>query len=44
MTKGRKITYEERIEIVEDCLGNGQDYLATVDKYRVSYQQIYSWV
>jgi len=44
MTKGRKTTYEERIEIVEDCLKNGQDYNATAKKYNVSYQQVYSWV
>lgn len=44
MTKGRRTTYKERIDIVEDCLSNGQDYLATAEKYEVSYQQIYSWV
>ena len=44
MTKGRKTTYEERIEIVSDCLENGLDYMATATKYEVSYQQIYSWV
>jgi transposase-like protein len=44
MTKGRKTTYEERIEIVEDCLKNGQDYNATAKKHNVSYQQVYSWV
>lgn len=44
VTNGRKTTYEERIEIVEDCLKNGQDYTATAEKYKVSYQQVYSWV
>lgn len=44
VTKGRKTTYEERIEIVEDCLKNGQDYNATAAKYKASYQQVYSWV
>jgi transposase-like protein len=44
VTKGRKTTYEERIEIVEDCLKNGQDYHTTAQKYKVSYQQVYSWV
>ncbi|HEY5575828.1 MAG TPA: transposase [Clostridiaceae bacterium] len=44
VTNGRKTTYEERIEIVEDCLKNGQDYTATSEKYKVSYQQVYSWV
>lgn len=44
MAKGRKTTYEERVEIVEYCLKNGQDYNAAAAKYEVSYQQVYSWV
>lgn len=44
MTKGRNTAYEERVEIVSYCIENGTDYAATVEKYGVSYQQIYSWV
>ncbi len=44
MTKGRKTTLEERIESVEYCIEHGKDYPATIGKYGVSYQQIYSWV
>ena len=44
MTKGRTTTYEERIEIVSFCIERGNDYTATIEKYGVSYQQIYSWV
>lgn len=44
MTKGRKTTQEERVEIVSHCVANGKDYGATIEKYQVSYQQIYSWV
>ena len=44
MTKGRNTTYEERVEIVSYCIENGNDYTATIEKYSVSYQQIYSWV
>ena len=44
MTKGRNTTYEERVEIVSYCIENGNDYTATIEKYGVSYQQIYSWV
>lgn len=44
MTKGRKTTYEERIEIVSFCIENQKDYQLAVDTYHVSYQQIYSWV
>lgn len=44
MTKGRKTTLDERIEIVSYCIANSKDYDATIQKYKVSYQQIYSWV
>lgn len=44
MTKGRLTTLEERIEIVSHCIANGKDYGAAIEKYGVSYQQIYSWV
>ena len=44
MTKGRNTTYEQRVEIVSYCIENGNDYTATIEKYGVSYQQIYSWV
>lgn len=44
MTKGRKTTWKERIEIVEDALANGKNYHETSEKYQVSYQQVYQWV
>lgn len=44
MTKGRSTTLDERIEIVSYCIANGKDYGAAIEKYGVSYQQIYSWV
>lgn len=44
VTKGRKVTFNEKIEIVEFCIESGNDYAATIEKYKVSYQQIYSWV
>ena len=44
MAKGHKTTQEERIEIVSYCIENGIDYVKTMEKYGVSYQQIYSWV
>ena len=43
MTKGRKTTYEERLQIVADCIGSGNDYNAIAEKYSVSYQQVYTW-
>ena len=44
MTKGKKTTQQERAEIVAFCLEQGKDYLLTVRRYGVSYNQIYSWV
>lgn len=44
MTKGRKTTYEERIEIVEYCITHQKNYSETAEKFQVSYQQVYSWV
>ena len=44
MTKGRKPTQEERAQIVSFCIEHGTDYALTVETYKVSYQQIYSWV
>jgi transposase-like protein len=44
MTKGRKTTYDERIEIVEYCIIHQKNYNETAEKYQVSYQQVYSWI
>ncbi|WP_432806324.1 IS3 family transposase [Lederbergia citrisecunda] len=44
MTKGRKTTWDERIQIVLDFLGNGKDYQKTAETFEVSYQQVYQWV
>jgi len=44
MTKGRKTTFEERVEIVSFCISNNLNYQITVDKFQVSYQQVYAWV
>ncbi|MEG1687559.1 MAG: helix-turn-helix domain-containing protein [Angelakisella sp.] len=44
MTKGRKTTQQERAEIVAFCIEHGKDYPQTIEKYGVSYQQIYWWV
>lgn len=44
MTKGRKTTWNERIQIVLDCLENEKNYQKTAEIYEVSYQQVYQWV
>ena len=44
MKQGRETTQEERIAIVRDCLENGSNFGAAAIKYKVSYQQVYTWV
>lgn len=44
MDKGRKTTFEERLEIVRYAFENQKDYQLAADKYQVSYQQVYGWV
>ncbi|RPA55515.1 helix-turn-helix domain-containing protein [Aerococcus agrisoli] len=44
MTKGRKTTFEERLEITQFTIARDNDYDGATEKYGVSYQQIYSWV
>ena len=44
MRKTRNTTYEERLEIVQDCLANDRNYGATALKYQCSYQQVRNWV
>ncbi len=43
MTKGRKTSYEERVEIVKYCIEQKNNYAEAAQKYQVSYQQVYSW-
>lgn len=43
MTKGRKITFEERVEIVQYCIAHDYNYTKTAEKYQVSYQQARSY-
>lgn len=44
MTKGRDTTYEGRIALVKECIGNGYNYTEIAQKNQVRYQQIYTWV
>ena len=44
MTKGRKTTFEERIEITEFIMARDHDYKVAQEKFNVSYSQVYSWV
>ena len=44
MRKAKETTYEERLEIVLDCLANDKNYGAMALKYECSYQQVRNWV
>lgn len=44
MTKGRNTTWKERIEIVDFCIANNRNYQNTSEEYKVSYQQVRTWV
>lgn len=39
MTKGRKTTFEERVEIVQYCIAHTRNYAETAEKFGISYQQ-----
>ena len=39
MTKGRKTTFDERVEIVQYCISHEHNYMETAEKYKISYQQ-----
>ena len=40
---GRKTTFEERLLIIEELIKHDINYNWAVDKYHVSYQQVYGW-
>ena len=44
MKQGRQTTFEEGVEIVNFTIACDKDDQATIDRYGISYQQIYSWV
>lgn len=39
----RKTTKEERLEIVNYCLGHDSNYKETAQKFGCSYSQVYNW-
>jgi transposase-like protein len=43
MTKGRKTTFNERVEIVQYCIAHDHNYAETAAKFDVSYQQARSY-
>ena len=43
MTKGRKTTFDERVDIVQYCIAHDRNYAETAIKFGVSYQQARSY-
>lgn len=39
MTKGRKTTFDERVEIVQYCIAHDHNYAKTAEQFEISYQQ-----
>ena len=39
MTKGRKTTFDDRVEIVQYCIAHEHNYAEAAEKYQISYQQ-----
>ena len=44
MTKSRKVSKEERIEIVKYCLDHNLDYKTTAKLYKTTYANVFNWV
>ncbi|WP_143454070.1 helix-turn-helix domain-containing protein [Ligilactobacillus salivarius] len=44
MKTGRKTTSEERLGIALYAIEHSKNYSATIEKYNISYQQVYNWV
>lgn len=44
MAKSRKVSYEEKIEIVEWTIKNNLEYKLAAEKFETSYMQVYNWV
>ena len=40
MTKGRKTTFDERVEIVQYCIAHNHNYAKTSEQFEISYQQV----
>lgn len=43
MKQGRETTFEERLQIVRECIAGGKNYGEMALKYQVSYQQVRNW-
>lgn len=43
MTKGRKTSFDERVEIAGYCITHEHNYAKTAEEYSISYQQARSY-
>lgn len=43
MTKGRKTSFDERVEMAGYCITHGHNYAKTAEEYNISYQQARSY-
>ena len=41
---GRKVTFDEKRQIVRWTIKHNNNYKAAAEKYDISYQRVYSWV
>ena len=44
MTKSRKVSKDERIEIVKYCIEHDLDYTRTAKLYETTYANVFNWV
>lgn len=44
MKQRRKTSPEEHLEIINYTIAHDKNYQAAIEKYHISYQQVYSWV
>lgn len=42
--KSKKLTKEEKVEVVEFCIHNGYNYKLTAENFALPYSQVYQWV
>ncbi|HHU60277.1 TPA: transposase [bacterium] len=44
IAKSRKVSYEEKLEIIKWTINNGLEYKLATEKFETSYAQVYNWV
>jgi transposase-like protein len=44
MAKSRKVSYEEKLEIVKWTIEHNHEYKLAAEKFETAYSQVYNWV